>query len=248
MRRSARVSQSSVHPFPEQTNKRKLKLKYEDLQLFDPLTRNQRKFYELYEEGHQALMLHGAAGTGKTFIAVYKALEQMMDHKSSFEKVVIVRSVVPSREIGHLPGDEKEKTDVYLAPYKAICKDLFNTEQAYERLVEQKNIEFLITSFVRGITIDKAIIVVDECQNMNFQELSSIITRVGEGSRILFCGDFKQTDLNKKHDQSGLKDFVQIINRMPSFRNIEFDVEDIVRSNLVKEFIVANLHFETIKS
>lgn len=193
-------------------------------------------------------MLHGAAGTGKTFIAVYKALEEMMNNRGTYDKVVIVRSVVPSREIGHLPGDEKEKTDVYLAPYKAICKDLFNTDQAYERLVEQKNIEFLITSFVRGITIDKAIIVVDECQNMNFQELSSIITRVGEGSRILFCGDFKQTDLNKKHDQSGLKDFVQIINRMPSFRNIEFDVEDIVRSNLVKEFIVANLHFETIKS
>ena len=193
-------------------------------------------------------MLHGAAGTGKTFISVYKALEEMMNNRSNFEKVVIVRSVVPSREIGHLPGDEKEKTDVYLAPYKAICKDLFNTDQAYERLVEQKNIEFLITSFVRGITIDNAIIVVDECQNMNFQELSSIITRVGEGSRIMFCGDFKQTDLNKKHDQSGLKDFVQIINRMPSFRNIEFDVEDIVRSNLVKEFIVANLHFETIKS
>jgi phosphate starvation-inducible protein PhoH len=193
-------------------------------------------------------MLHGAAGTGKTFIAVYKALEEMMNNRSNFEKVVIVRSVVPSREIGHLPGDEKEKTDVYLAPYKAICKDLFNTDQAYERLVEQKNIEFLITSFVRGITIDKAIIVVDECQNMNFQELSSIITRVGEGSRIIFCGDFKQTDLSKKHDQSGLKEFVQIINRMPSFRNIEFDVEDIVRSNLVKEFIVANLHFESIKS
>ena len=193
-------------------------------------------------------MLHGAAGTGKTFVAVYKALEEMMNNRGTYDKVVIVRSVVPSREIGHLPGDEKEKTDVYLAPYKAICKDLFNTDQAYERLVEQKNIEFLITSFVRGITIDKAIIVVDECQNMNFQELSSIITRVGEGSRILFCGDFKQTDLNKKHDQSGLKDFVQIINRMPSFRNIEFDVEDIVRSNLVKEFIVANLHFETIKS
>ena len=145
-------------------------------------------------------------------------------------------------------GDEKEKTDVYLAPYKAICKELFNTDQAYERLVEQKNIEFLITSFVRGITIDRAIIIVDECQNMNFQELSSIMTRVGEGSRILFCGDFKQTDLNKKHDQSGLKEFVQIINRMPSFRSIEFGIEDIVRSNLVKEFIVANLHFQTIKS
>ena len=248
MRKQARVSNASVHHFPDQQKTRKLKLKYEDLNLFDPLTENQKLFYELYQEGHQALMLHGAAGTGKTFIAVYKALEEMMNNKSNFEKVVLVRSVVPSREIGHLPGDEKEKTDVYLAPYKAICKELFNTDQAYERLVEQKNIEFLITSFVRGITIDRAIIIVDECQNMNFQELSSIMTRVGEGSRILFCGDFKQTDLNKKHDQSGLKEFVQIINRMPSFRSIEFGIEDIVRSNLVKEFIVANLHFQTIKS
>ena len=248
MRKQARVSNASVHHFPDQQKTRKLKLKYEDLNLFDPLTENQKLFYELYQEGHQALMLHGAAGTGKTFIAIYKALEEMMNNKSNFEKVVLVRSVVPSREIGHLPGDEKEKTDVYLAPYKAICKELFNTDQAYERLVEQKNIEFLITSFVRGITIDRAIIIVDECQNMNFQELSSIMTRVGEGSRILFCGDFKQTDLNKKHDQSGLKEFVQIINRMPSFRSIEFGIEDIVRSNLVKEFIVANLHFQTIKS
>lgn len=193
-------------------------------------------------------MLHGAAGTGKTFIALYKALEEVMDKSNSYEKVVIVRSVVPSRDIGHLPGDEKEKTDVYLAPYKAVCKDLFNTEQAYERLVEQKNIEFLITSFVRGITIDNAVIIVDECQNMNFQELSSIITRVGEGSRIVFCGDFKQTDLNKRHDQSGLKEFVEVINRMPSFRNVEFGIDDIVRSSLVKEFIVANLHIQSVKS
>lgn len=194
------------------------------------------------------MMLHGAAGTGKTFIALYKALEEVMDKGNSFEKVVIVRSVVPSREIGHLPGDEKEKTDVYVAPYRAVCQDLFQTEQAYDRLVEQKNIEFMITSFVRGITIDNAVIIVDECQNMNFQELSSIITRVGEGSKIIFCGDFKQTDLNRKHDQSGLKDFVEIINRMPSFRSVEFGIEDIVRSSLVKEFIVANLHIQSIKS
>ena len=194
------------------------------------------------------MMLHGAAGTGKTFIALYKALEEVMDKGNPFEKVVIVRSVVPSREIGHLPGDEKEKTDVYVAPYRAVCQDLFQTEQAYDRLVEQKNIEFMITSFVRGITIDNAVIIVDECQNMNFQELSSIITRVGEGSKIIFCGDFKQTDLNRKHDQSGLRDFVEVINRMPSFRSVEFGIDDIVRSSLVKEFIVANLHIESTKS
>lgn len=245
--KKARLAQASVHPFPEQS-KRKLKLKIDDLQVFNPLTENQTKFFELYKQGTQAMMLHGAAGTGKTFIALYKALEEVMDKGNSFEKVVIVRSVVPSREIGHLPGDEKEKTDVYVAPYRAVCQDLFNVEQAYDRLVEQKNIEFMITSFVRGITIDNAVIIVDECQNMNFQELSSIITRVGEGSKIIFCGDFKQTDLNRKHDQSGLKDFVEVINRMPSFRNVEFGIEDIVRSALVKEFIVANLHIQSIKS
>lgn len=245
--KKARLAQASVHPFPEQS-KRKLKLKIDDLQVFNPLTANQTKFFELYKQGTQAIMLHGAAGTGKTFIALYKALEEVMDKGNPYEKVVIVRSVVPSREIGHLPGDEKEKTDVYVAPYRAVCQDLFNVEQAYDRLVEQKNIEFMITSFVRGITIDNAVIIVDECQNMNFQELSSIITRVGERSKIIFCGDFKQTDLNRKHDQSGLRDFVDVINRMPSFRNVEFGIEDIVRSALVKEFIVANLHIQSVKS
>lgn len=245
--KKARLAEASIHHLPDQP-RRKLKLRIDDLLTFEPLTKNQSKFFDLYKQGTQAIMLHGAAGTGKTFIALYKALEEVMDKSNTFDKVVIVRSVVPSREIGHLPGDEKEKTDVYLAPYKAICQDLFQTEQAYERLVEQKNIEFMITSFVRGITIDNSVIIVDECQNMNFQELSSIITRVGEKSKIIFCGDFKQTDLCKKHDQSGLRDFVDVINRMPSFRNVEFEVDDIVRSSLVKEFIVANLHIQSIKS
>ena len=245
--KKARLAEASIHHLPDQP-RRKLKLRIDDLLTFEPLTKNQSKFFDLYKQGTQAIMLHGAAGTGKTFIALYKALEEVMDKSNTYDKVVLVRSVVPSREIGHLPGDEKEKTDVYLAPYKAICQDLFQTEQAYERLVEQKNIEFMITSFVRGITIDNSVIIVDECQNMNFQELSSIMTRVGEGSKIIFCGDFKQTDLCKKHDQSGLREFVEVINRMPSFRNVESEVDDIVRSSLVKEFIVANLHVESIKS
>ena len=193
----------------------------------------------------KAMMLHGVAGSGKTFIALYKALEEVMDKGNNIDRVVIVRSAVPSRDIGHLPGDEKEKTDVYVAPYKAICEELFKNHQAYERLVEQKYIEFMITSYVRGITINNAIIIVDECQNMQFSELSSIMTRVGENSKIIFCGDFKQTDLNKKHDQSGLRDFMKIIDKMPSFRYVEFEIEDIVRSNLIKEFIIANLHIQT---
>lgn len=247
MKNRAKIAEASIHEFPDQS-KRKLKLKIDDLNVFDPLTKNQSKFFETYKQGAKAIMLHGAAGTGKTFIALYKSLEEVMDKSNPYQKVVLVRSVVPSREIGHLPGDEKEKTDVYLAPYKAICQDLFNTEQAYERLVEQKNVEFMITSFVRGVTIDNSIIIVDECQNMNFQELSSIITRVGENTKIIFCGDFKQTDLNKKSDQSGLREFFEVITRMPSFRTVEFGIEDIVRSDIVREFIVANLHIHIEKS
>lgn len=247
MKQRAKLVEASVHQFPQET-KRKLKLKIDDLKVFDPLTKNQAKFFDLYKQGTQAMMLHGAAGTGKTFIALYKALEEVMDKGNPYQKVVLVRSVVPARDIGHLPGDEKEKTDVYLAPYKAICQDLFGVDQAYERLVEQKNIEFMITSFVRGITIDNAVIVVDECQNMNFQELSSIMTRVGNNTKIIFCGDFKQTDLCKKGDQSGLRDFVEIVKHMPSFKSVEFEIEDIVRSSIVKEFIVANLHIQTLRS
>ena len=156
-----------------------------------------------------------------------------------------MRSAVPSRDIGHLPGDEKEKTEVYTDPYINICQDLFNRSDAFQRLVEQGAIQFLITSFVRGITLDNSIIIVDECQNMTDMELNSIITRVGERSKIIFCGDFRQTDLYRKTDMSGLKKFMVIADMMPSFKTIEFGTEDIVRSPLVKEYILARLEYET---
>ena len=190
------------------------------------------------------MLLHGIAGTGKTYIALYHALEEVLDKGSNYEKIVIVRSAVPSRDIGHLPGDEKEKTEVYTEPYVEICSDLFNRHDAYQRLTEQKVIQFLITSFVRGITLDNSIIIVDECQNMTDMELNSIITRVGERSNIIFCGDFRQTDLNKKHDMSGLKKFMSIAKMMPSFKLIEFSVSDIVRSEIVKQYILARLQYE----
>jgi phosphate starvation-inducible PhoH-like protein len=152
---------------------------------------------------------------------------------------------VPSRDIGHLPGDEKEKTEVYTEPYVAICSDLFNRFDAYQRLTEQKVIQFMITSFVRGITLENAIVIVDECQNMTDMELNSIITRIGERSKIIFCGDFRQTDLYKKTDMSGLKKFIRIADMMPSFKTFEFGVEDIVRSSIVKEYILARLQYES---
>lgn len=229
---------------PQLVVSHKLRIRLDDMKTIEPLTENQRGFFEAYNDS-KVMLLHGVAGTGKTYIALYHALEEVLEKSNPFNKVIIVRSAVPSREIGHLPGDEKEKTEVYTQPYISICENLFDRSDAYQRLVEQKAVEFMITSFIRGITLDKAIIVVDECQNMTDMELNSIITRVGEDSKIIFCGDFRQTDLYKKTDVSGLKKFMVIADMMPSFKTFEFGVDDIVRSELVKEYIIARLKYET---
>lgn len=225
--------------------KHTLKIRIDDLYTFEPLTDSQKQFYDLYNEGTTAIMLHGVAGTGKTFIAIYKALEEVLDPSNGLQQVVIVRSAVQTRDIGHLPGDEAEKMEVYQRPYQCICDTLFGERrQAYDRLQEQGHLKFMTTSFIRGITIDQSVVIVDEAQNLNYQEISSIMTRVGKNSKIIFCGDFRQTDLNKKNDLSGLSKFIEISNYMPSFRKIEFQPADIVRSELVKEFILASLHYD----
>lgn len=243
----ARKQALSTNNNPNQPNlsvvNNKLKVRIDDLKVIEPLTLNQRRFFELYNNS-KILLLHGVAGTGKTYIALYKALEEVLDKPSSIKKVVIVRSAVPSREIGHLPGDEKEKTEVYQQPYIEICANLFGRRDAFQRLQEQHNVEFMITSFVRGITLDDCVIIVDECQNMTDMELNSIITRVGNKSKIIFCGDFRQTDLYKKNDLSGLKKFMVIADMMPSVKTIEFQISDIVRSQLVKEYILARMAYE----
>ena len=223
----------------------RLKLSLNDMATIQPLTNNQAKFFDLYKSGAECMLLHGVAGTGKTYIALYRALEEVLDRNNQYQQVVLVRSAVPSRDIGHLPGDEKEKTEVYTAPYIDICSRLFyNRPDAFQRLQEQKQINFLITSFVRGITLDDSIVIVDECQNMTDMELNSIMTRVGDQSKIIFCGDFRQTDLYKKGDLSGLKKFMAIADAMPSFKTVEFEVDDIVRSSIVKEYILARLDYE----
>jgi phosphate starvation-inducible protein PhoH len=234
--------QVKIKSVPQQ----KLRVTLNDMITIAPLTKNQATFFELYRQQTQCTLLHGVAGTGKTFIALYRALEEVLDKANSFEQVIIVRSAVASRDIGHLPGDENEKTQVYTAPYIDICSRLFNNRHdAFQRLQEQKAIRFMITSFVRGITLDNAIIVVDECQNMTDMELNSIMTRVGDNSKIIFCGDFRQTDLCKKGDISGIHKFIGITERMPSFRTVEFEVDDIVRSDIVKEYILARMEYES---
>lgn len=241
-KQALQAQQTSQQPNLSLVNN-KLKIRIDDLKTIEPLTENQTKFFNLYKNS-KILLLHGVAGTGKTYIALYKALEEVLDRGNSFKRVIIVRSAVPSRDIGHLPGDEKEKTEVYQQPYIEICEDLFSRRDAFQRLQEQHVVQFMITSFVRGITLDDSVIIVDECQNMTDMELNSIVTRVGSRSKIILCGDFRQTDLYKKTDMSGLKKFMVIADMMPSVKTIEFEVEDIVRSELVKEYILARMAYE----
>ena len=208
------------------------------LKNIEPLTQNQSKTFEHYLKDKN-LMLHGIAGTGKSFISCYLSMRQLMDEDSRYKRLVIVRSVVPTRDMGFLPGNNKEKTKVYEAPYQAIFTELFGRGDAYEYLKQRGVVEFISTSFIRGITLNDCIVVVDEIANMTLHELDSVITRVGKNCKIMFCGDFRQSDFTKEHEKSGLIDFMKILNRMKTFDHIEFDENDIVRSAMVKEYIIA---------
>ena len=201
------------------------------LSLFDiePLTQNQILAFE--SDNH--LVLHGVAGTGKTFISCYLAFDDMI--KGLYDRLIIIRSAVPTRDMGFLPGSEKEKSAVYEEPYKNIAIELFDRGDAYEILKTKGLVHFMTTSFIRGVTLKDSVILIDECQNMTFHELDSIITRVGRNCRIIFSGDFKQTDIKN----TGVRPFVRILETMGSFDLVDFEVKDIVRSDFVKEYIIA---------
>lgn len=208
-----------------------------------PVTENQTRLFDAYNSDKH-LFVYGCAGTGKTFCALYLALKDVLNEITPYQKIVIVRSLVATREIGFLPGDHDDKSALYQIPYKNMVKYMFEMptdaefEMLYGNLKQQETITFWSTSFIRGTTLDNSIIIVDECQNLNFHELDSIITRVGDNSRIVFCGDATQSDLTKTNERNGIMDFMKIIQRMPEFESIEFGVEDIVRSGLVKSYIV----------
>ena len=212
----------------------------------EPLTDNQKRLFDSYSQDKH-LVAYGCAGTGKTFITLYNALSEVLDTTTPYEKIYLVRSLVSTREIGFLPGDHEDKSFLFQVPYKNMVKYMFQMpsdadfEMLYGNLKSQDTISFWSTSFIRGTTFDNAIIIVDEFQNLNFHELDSIITRVGENTKIMFCGDATQTDLVKTNEKNGIVDFMRILRAMPSFDVIEFGLEDIVRSGLVKEYIVAKI-------
>ena len=226
--------------------KRKKPINMDLMRDIEPLTENQKILYKAYE-ANKNIVAYGAAGTGKTFITLYNALQDVLDERTPYEKIYIVRSLVATREIGFLPGDHEDKSSLYQIPYKNMVKYMFQMpdeasfEMLYGNLKLQGTISFWSTSFIRGTTLDNAIIIVDEFQNLNFHELDSIITRVGENSKIMFCGDATQSDLIKTNEKNGIIDFMKVLRIMPSFDIIEFGVDDIVRSGLVKEYILAKM-------
>ena len=212
-----------------------------------PLTESQQRVFDAWEKSKN-LFLFGCAGTGKSFITIYLALRDILDEKTPYDKLYIVRSLVPTREIGFLPGDHEDKANLYQIPYKNMVRFMFEMpddpsfEMLYANLKAQGTISFWSTSFIRGTTIDNSIVLVDESENLNFHELDSIITRLGVNSKIVFAGDAAQTDLTKAHEKTGIMDFKKIIDDMDEFEGIEFGIDDIVRSGLVKSYLISKMN------
>ncbi len=216
---------------------------YNQLNQIKPVTDSQKLVFDTWKQG-QNQFLFGCAGTGKTFVSLYLALSEVLKNETPYDKVIMVRSLIPTREIGFLPGDEEDKAALYQVPYSNMMQFMFEqpNEQAFEtlynRIKAQGSYYFLSTSFLRGLTFDNSIIIVDECQNLNFHELDTIITRVGQDSKIVFCGDFSQSDLTKTNERNGLMDFLQILQEMEEFNCVEFNIGDIVRSGFVRNYLI----------
>lgn len=237
-RRSIPTNQTTNH----KTTTSLTPVKHFELRKINPLTETQHDTFTAFTGGNN-LMLHGYAGTGKTFCALYLALKEVLTGNSVYDKVMIIRSVVPSREMGFLPGNIKDKTRVYEEPYREICDDLFGRGDGYDILKLKGIVDFTTTSFLRGRTFENSIVIVDEMQNMEYSELSTVMTRMGNNSKIIFCGDFRQTDLKTFSNKKGLNNFMNITKKMQAFSYIEFGKDDIVRSKLVKSFIIESMKY-----
>lgn len=249
-RKRASAEQPIGVGFTAKQMKRKKPLNQEYLVDIDPLSENQKQLFNSYNEGKH-IVAYGCAGTGKTFITLYNALRDVLSENTPYERIYLVRSLVATREIGFLPGDHEDKSALYQIPYKNMVRYMFSMpddnsfDMLYDNLRAQETISFWSTSFIRGVTLDNAIVIVDEFSNLNFHELDSMITRVGEDSKIMFCGDITQSDLVKSNEKNGVSDFINILQQMREFTCVEFGIDDIVRSGLVKSYLLTkyNLGF-----
>ncbi len=222
------------------------RLRLEHLIKREPMTEAQAEVFTAWKE-KQNIAMTGSAGTGKTFIALYLALETVLDKDNLYDQVVVVRSAVPTRDIGFLPGTQEEKEEPYKAIYKSIIGDLFDDKDAFNKMVTFKHLDFINTSYIRGLTLNNSIIVIDEAQNCNYHELCSVITRMGENCKILVCGDYAQSDFTKQTEQKGILNFITILEHMKDFEVVEFEWKDIVRSGMVRDFLMTKEMVESAK-
>ena len=247
MPRSRKRNQPDINGMSNKQMKRKKPIDSSYLLPVEPLTDNQKIMFEEYGRG-QNIYAYGCAGTGKTFVALYLALRDVLSEHTPYDKVYIVRSLVATREIGFLPGTHEDKASLYQIPYKNMVKYMFEMpddnsfEMLYENLKAQETVSFWSTSFLRGTTLDNSIVLIDECQNLNFHELDSIMTRCGQDTKIMFCGDARQSDLQKSNERTGIIDFQKILENMKEFSMVEYNIEDIVRSGLVKSYLISKLN------
>ena len=247
MARKRKNNQPDINGMSVKMMKRRKPINQDYLIPIEPKNETQQKVFDAYNEG-KCIYSYGVAGTGKTFVPLYLALQDVLNEDSPYEKVYVVRSLVATREIGFLPGTHEDKASLYQIPYKKMVQYMFEMpddasfDMLYENLKNQETISFWSTSFLRGTTLDDCIIIVDECQNLNFHELDSIMTRVGQNCKILFCGDFQQSDLKNGTEKDGILNFQRILQNMPEFEVVEYGIEDIVRSGLVKSYIITKLN------
>jgi len=213
-----------------------------DLVAVRPMTDTQENLFDIWEDSPETShFLCGSAGSGKTFLAAYMGLVDLLSKDTPYDNIVFIRSTVPTRDLGFLPGELHEKIEVYEQPYIEIFDQLFPWKNSYVNMKERGLVKFAPTSFLRGLTFDRSIIIMDECQSATFHELDTVMTRMGKHSKIIFCGDIKQNDLiNRRHEKSGFTQFYNILLTMKrDFNILEFTNEDIVRSGMVKNYLIA---------
>lgn len=209
-----------------------------DLKHVKPITHSQHELVNAFDSGNH-IVANGSAGTGKTFLACFLALRELLKADSTYKKIIIIRSAVPTRDLGFLPGSIEEKYAIYEQPYMDIFAELLRRASSYQDMKEVGWVEFCTTSYVRGLTWDDAIVIIDECQSATFHEINSVVTRIGKNTRLIIAGDIPQTDLRKKGEVSGFGELAHIASKMKAFSVVKFTHQDIVRSEFVKSWIIA---------
>ena len=224
--------------------------RYEDIKWHvKPITPlHEDTFRAFFESDYKSLAITGQAGTGKTLIGTYLALNELLRKDSPIDTFIIVRSIVQTRDMGFLPGDLDEKMEPYEAPYRDIFHKIFERPTAYNHMKNSKNggaVVFVPTSFVRGVTWDNSIILLDETQNMTMHEIDSVLTRVGENSRVIMVGDREgQDDLKSKREVSGFDRAFEIAKTMGEFSTFEYGDAECVRSGFVRSWGIAKRQFQ----